>query len=98
MIIHREIITGTASSGSLSGNTNVTLKGILRTVIAKPATSSTTYDIKLTDNQSVDVYERLSETGTLSSEVALAITGIYTVTISNATVDEAFTIELMVQE
>jgi hypothetical protein len=97
MTIHAETLTGSTASGTLSVNTT-TLNVLMRNVLVKPATSTTTYDVKITNGSSIVVYERTSETGTLSEETALPLRGIYTVTISNATADEAFTIQLVSQE
>lgn len=97
MLIHKEKISGTTSSGLLSGNTTP-MRGMCHSVSVQPATETTVYDIKITDSDSVDVYERLSETGTLSELLVLPIEGTYTVAVSNATVDEEFNIFIMIHE
>ena len=98
MTIHPETLSGTASSGTFNVSTVAHLKGILRQVLASPATSTTQYDIKIVNNASLTIYERTSETGGLAEEVPLTRFVSYTVTISNSTVDELFTIHLVVEE
>jgi len=96
-IIHPEIKTGTAASGSFTVNTQF-LSGILGQVIVEPTTSTTQYDISITDKESIKIYERTSEIGTIAEEVLLPVYGIYTISISNATVDEAFTVKLSIND
>jgi len=97
-IIHKEPLNLTTSSGTASGNTNRLLVGLLRQILASPATSTTVYDIKIVSPEGLTIFEALSCTGDYGVEVVLPIRGIYTVTISNATVDELFTIGLNVDE
>lgn len=97
-IIHKEKLAITTASGTISGNTSARIQGLLRSISVKPTTASTTFDIKLVDDQSVTLWERLSETGSFSEQVALPFRGVYTLTISNATNDEAFTIMLGIEE
>lgn len=96
-LIHPEKVTGTAASGTFSVNTQK-LNGILRQVVAKPATGTTIYDISITNPDSSTIYERTSETGNLAEEVALPIYGIHTVLVTNSTVDEAFEIQLIIED
>lgn len=97
MIIHREIISGTTSSGVYSQNTNPNIRGRLWLITLSPATSSTTYDVSLTNAEGSKFYERLSESGDLSEELDLPINGGCTLAITNATADEAFTGQLWVE-
>ena len=96
-LIHPETLTITASSGTIAANTQHLL-GICYNILVKPATETTTYDIKITNNKGIDIFEILSETGTMSNSVSLPVHSIYTVTLSNATVDEEFIIQLIIQE
>jgi hypothetical protein len=96
VLIHPEKVTGTAVSGGFSVNT-IRLNGMLRQVICKPTTSTTTYDIKIVNPDASCIYERTGEVGNLAEETAIAIHGIHTVTIENATVDEAFEIQLITE-
>jgi len=96
--IHKEILSVTASSGSASINTNRFLNGLLREVISSPATSDTVYDITITSPEERIIYETLSQSGDLADEVVIPVRGIQTVSIANATVDEVFSINLVVDE
>ena len=75
--------------------TSFPLMELMREFLVKPTTASTTYDVKIVDNNSLTVYQRTSETGPIAETMALPLMGYYTITISNATVDEAFTIKLV---
>ena len=94
--INTAIHSMTTASGSASVNTT-DRKGILRQVLISPASASTDYDIKLTNDQSLIIYLRTTETGDLAEEVALPVLGIYTINIDNATKDEVFKVELVIQ-
>ena len=87
--------TLTASSGSASDT--FTSHGVCLQILVKPTTSSTQYDVSLTDSGSVVVFKRTSEVGTMNEFVSLPLTGAYTVAIDNATVDEAHTVLLIVR-
>jgi hypothetical protein len=98
MVIHSENMSGTASSGALSTNTVAALQGIAREIIISPATSTTTYNLTITNDNSLDVFISNSITGDFIEEVALPFRGIYTVAISNATKDELFKMAIVVEE
>ena len=91
-------MTGTTSSGALSTNTVAALQGIAREIIISPATSSTTYDLTITNDNSLNVFLSSSITGDFIEEVALPFRGVYTVAISNATADESFTMAIVLEE
>jgi len=97
MLIDHQKLSITASSGSGAANTN-SIRGIVRQIIVKPHTDSTSYNITLTNYMSVIVYERTSETGELAEINSIPVNGIYTVTISSATRDELFEVYLITQE
>lgn len=98
LVINQTKKTGSTSSGSLAVNTGIPVMGICRQIIVKPTTATTQYDFKITSPQSVVVYERIGEVGTLAEINDLPLLGTYTLTISNATNDEAFEIYLMTEE
>ena len=98
MVIHSENISGTASSGSISVNTEAALQGLAREIIVSPATSTTQYNLGITNDKSLTVFKSISITGDFLEEVALPFRGIYTVAITSATADELFTIAIIVQE
>ncbi len=99
ILIHKETLSGTTSSGSFSVNTsNLKVEGLMSIVCARPATSTTIYDIKIVDNGGFTIYERTDETGELAEEVLLPVRDIHTITISNATNDELFNLRLYIRE
>ena len=98
MIIHSENMTGTTSSGALSTNTVAALQGIAREIIISPATSSTVYNLTITNDNSLDVFLSSSITGDFIEEVALPLRGVYTVAISDSTADELFSMAIVVEE
>lgn len=98
MTIDPHRLSGTASGGTFSVNTHHLVGGVLRNILIKAATASTIFDVAIVDEDSYTIYERTSETGVTSEITKIPVRGIYTVTISNATVDETFTIKLMTEE
>lgn len=64
--------------------------GILSHVFIQPATSTTTYDVKLTDIHSLDVFLETDVTNVLSDTTQMPIFGNMTLTIENASADEMF--------
>ena len=97
MVIHPEYMSGTASSGAISKNTVAALQGIAREIIISPATSTTTYNLDITNDNSLTVFKSSSITGDFIEEVALPFRGVYTVAITNATVDELFTMAIVLE-
>lgn len=97
MLVHSERLEGVCVTGDLSGNTK-TLRGLCHQVIVQPTTESTTYDFSITDPTGAVIFARTSEIGTLSEFVTIPLTGIYTMSVENSTVDEAFTCQMMIQE
>ena len=87
--------TLTASSGSAS-DTFIT-HGICHQILVKPTTSTTTYDFSLTDSGSIVVYESTDETGTMNDFITLPVSGNYTASIANASVDEDFSVLIVVR-
>ena len=98
MKIHKEVVSGTTSTGSYSDNTNSQIRGMLRQVIVKPATITTQYDISIVNEDDLTIYERLAETGELAEQTDLPIRGTHTVYIDGATRDELFTAQLWIEE
>ena len=56
MVIHSENMTGSTSSGALSTNTVAALQGIAREIIISPATSTTVYNLTITNDNSLNVF------------------------------------------
>ena len=98
IIVHRETGTITPSGGTVSVNV-VCGCNVLQQIIISPATSTTTYDVKLTDIFSIDIFEREDETGKLNEDSKwLPMYGNLTLTISGASADEVFTYLLVFNE
>ena len=91
-------MTGTTSSGALSTNTVAALTGIAREIIISPATSSTQYNLTITNDNSLDMFISESITGDFIEEVALPMRGVYTVTVDQATRDEEFNMAIVLEQ
>lgn len=87
--------TLTTSSGSDSDT--FTAQGICHQILVKPATSSTQYDVSLTDTNSIVVFNNTDEVGTMNEFIALPVSGAYTISVDNATADEAFTVLIVIR-
>lgn len=98
MMIHSENLSGSTASGTLAVNTNSVMQGIIKSVIVSPATGSTTYNVAITNPDGLTVYSKTSNTGDIFEQTELPVRGMYTVTISSASADEAFSIALVLQE
>ena len=97
MLIHSEQLSGTCSGGTFSVNTAF-LRGICHHIVIKPTTETTTYSVKMVNNISATIFDRTSETGTLSEFIGLPLRGIYTITVYDSIVDELFTTQLNIEE
>lgn len=82
--------TLTTSSGSASDTFSST--GICLQILVEPTTSSTQYDISITDSSDTVVFSRVDETGTFNELLGLPLAGTYTFSIDNATNDEDNTV------
>jgi len=98
ILVHIERPIGAATlSGTWNGNT-VAINGLLQQILVKPTTSNTEYDFYLTDDKNRIIYNQSDITGTLNDEVNIPFNGVYTMTLENATRDEAFEVSLSVRE
>lgn len=97
MLIHTEQLEGTAVSGTIAANT-ANLRGLCHNFVVKPETETTIWSVKIENSAAAVVYERTSETGTLSEFISLPLRGIYTVTIYDSTIDEDYLIQLNIEE
>ena len=97
MLIDHQKISNTPIAGTFSGNT-AHVRGLVKQIVVKPLTETTTYNVSIINPLGAKIYERLSETGTLSELTDMPCNGIYTVTISSATVNELFVIQIITQE
>lgn len=94
-----EISAQTAVSGTWSFNTPKLVSALLKQILVKAATATTSFDFQLIDDRSNVVYSTdTPATGTLRQELDLPMKGIYTVKVLNSSADEAFTGRLMLLE
>ena len=98
MLIHKERLTGSTASSSLV-LTTVKFSGVrLIHIYVKPITASTTYDLLIEDTNGDDLFNELGIQGTFNRTVRIPTYGSHTVTISNASADEAFVAVLGLEE
>jgi len=88
----------TTSSGTWTGDTMKIVPGICFQVYVKAATGSTVFDIKIEDAYDVEVQKITDITGVVNDLTKFPVEGVLTVTIENATADEAFTLKIVVEE
>ena len=96
-MIQRERLSVTIAGGSGSANTR-DLRGQCGLIICVPTTQTTSYDVKLTDDQNLDVYEEKGLIGTVRNTTVFPIKGIYTVTLSNVSANEPIVIAIYGEE
>lgn len=97
ILIHPFKSSVTASSGS--GSVLVPTKNqMLHQIIVKSATSSTTFDVILTDIYDNESFREEDITGTLNRLLQLPSYGNWTLSIENASVDDDFSILLAFRE
>ena len=88
------------SSGTVSFNTSY-IRGEMSFFYVKAASSDTQFDVKIIDKRGrvVRHYQKEgADDGTLRDEDKIGMMGKYTITIENATKDEAFQVHMKVQE
>lgn len=89
-IVHKQQGSITTVSGTIAINV-IAGFNILQQVLIEPATATTSYDLTLTDIYDRIVYERQDEVGKINDiDMSLPAYGNYTLTILNASADEAF--------
>ena len=87
----------TPSGGTASFNTE-DLRGHNRQILFSPTTSTTTYDFTMVDDKSITVLSQKGCRGVYQYINPMGLFGKYTVTISNASVDELFKFEIRYEE
>jgi len=88
----------TPTAGLWSGNTLKILGRLCQQIYIKATTSTTTFNLTITDPDSIAVRKFTNLTGTLNDLTPFPMNGINTVEISSASVDEAFTVLVCVLE
>lgn len=91
--------TLTTVAGSASGNT-LPLHGICKYIYIASATPTTRFNVTITDddNHTVKNFDLKFYVGTMRDFTEFIVQGIYTITISNATANEEFTVKMLVRE
>jgi len=89
--------TVTISAGSGSGNT-LPLHGECKYLYISPATATTAYKVTITDDDNYTVKSYDWTKGILRDFTTFIVQGIYTINITNATVNEDFVVKLLVKE
>jgi len=97
MIFHEVEKTVTPSAGTVAVNSGF-VRGRAELFYAKAVTGTTTFDLKIEDKDGRVVRHYREEEGTLRDTVPLPMLGKYTLTIENASADEAIEIYIMLRE
>lgn len=95
--VHQEKYSITPTSGSVSQTIRAG-GNICYDIFVKATTSSTTFDVSLTDVYGNVVEYWQDNTGELSERLQKLTYGNWTLTISSASVDEAFNVLLLFRE
>jgi len=99
MTMNNRKATGTLTA--VTGSASVSIycsTGNIKQVFIKPVTTSTTFDVTLTDENSNIVLTRTDEQEELNELVDLPCYATYTLSIANASKDEDFKYIIMIQE
>ncbi len=97
MLISGGQMTISVSGGSGTANTQY-IRGIVRHILVKPSNENAQYSVSIVNPAGIKIYERTSETGTLSELTTIPVLGIYTVSITFSTSDGSFITQLICQE
>ena len=89
--------TMTASAGTASV-TIPAIDGKCVLLHVSSATSSTTFDVRLTDKFSINVLDDTDATGIYNQLTQIPVYGNFTLTVRNASVNEVFTYLIVIRE
>lgn len=90
--------SATTASGTWSGNTPKYSGVEVFQFLIVPATATNIYDIALVDNRSRTLREFKRIKGRLDKDLRILLRGIATLSITNASLDEAFTVFMSMKE
>lgn len=90
MLIQEESGTITTASGTAFATIQI-LRGQMTQVVITPATATTEYDFTITNNLGFVVVDRDDVTGSYNESFVVPMKEPCTLTITNASADEAFT-------
>jgi hypothetical protein len=89
---------GTPVGGTWAGTTPRFAGALLRHVYIEFTTATTTFDFALTDEEGRHFIHLTGNTGCLNREYQIPLIGRYTLSITNASVNEAFDIRIVAQD
>lgn len=99
MTIYQHRKTITASSGSTSTTTLKVVGGLCRQFIVAANTSTTVFQVNVTDYKNLRVLDYGYHTGTLNDQqMFVPMDGEYSINITNASPDDTFSVYIGVQE
>ena len=100
MLIYNIEVSETASSGGWSVNTLAFSSVLLKQIILKATTATTTFKFRITDRKSNVIYDTdTSATGTLREDkLDIPMKDINTLEVHSSSKNEAFTGRIMIQE
>ena len=99
MLIHKHRSLITLSSGSGSDNTLKFSGAQLVQIFAESTTSTNIFDLKLLDEDGDEVFSEDAIEGYFEEHsVYVPLRGVYTISITDGTIDEIVEIKLMVEE
>jgi len=88
-MILRERYLKQPAAGDVSWNTISDFRGVLEQISVNPSSSSTEYDINITDDAGTVIYEQKGRKGTWTDDTKIGVYGIYTYNITNASASNA---------
>lgn len=98
-MILRETYVKQPSAGSVSWNSYSDFRGRTEQIIVNPSISTTTYDFSITNDLGDVIYNKKGNKGTLVDDSKVALFGMVTYRISNASVStNSYTISTIWQE
>lgn len=98
MLIDKCRVSIIPSSGAGSVNTPKFSGACLVQLYTEATTSTNIYDLSLIDENNDTIWEELAIEGEHEEHaIYIPLRGIYTITISNATIDEAIVVKLMIE-
>ena len=99
MLIHKYLKDITVTSGSGSDNTLKFSGAELIQLFTEATTSTNIYDLSITDEDDDVVFEELAIEGDHEEHgIYIPFRGIYTIDISNATIDENIRVKMLIEE
>ena len=96
-MVHKHIQTITIVAGSGATNT-LPIDGECKFFYIEPTTSTTVYKYNITDDDSDIIFSSDWTKGTFRDPTPMIMHGIYTINLTNVTVNEDFSVKMLVEE